>query len=282
MTLGSFKTDDCGMQSVGITYNPTARDWNAAPQISEWVWSNTDENAKYYFRPNDGHRENNEHSCGPAYFCDSLYQMWLRDLDGTLGAGGGAIIPVNPGFALASPGCEDKGSDFNAFSCPGLKPRLFQWESADPDCCGWDKRILGKFKIERHSDRRSWWARGMFDNTCKCQFGDVFMPFSIQPSETYDMTIFATMPKKSRIFFFSDDPEEYALMQIFYQQPLKIRPYINGNFDAMAERAVIPRTNDVHGAHAQNPQERRFYILMRGQPGGMTNGNSIFFRRLRS
>jgi hypothetical protein len=88
------------------------------------------------------------------------------------------------------------------------------------------------------------------------------------------------MPKKSRIFFFSDDPEEYALMQIFYQQPLKIRPYINGNFDAMAERAVIPRTNDVHGAHAQNPQERRFYILMRGQPGGMTNGNSIFLQTL--
>ena len=41
------------------------------------------------------------------------------------------------------------------------------------------------------------------------------------------MTVFATMPKKSRIYFFSDDESESTLVQIFYNQPLKIRPFIN-------------------------------------------------------
>ena len=75
------------------------------------------------------------------------------------------------------------------------------------------------------------------------------------------------MPKKSRLFFFAEMPNEWVLLQIFYSQPLKLRPYIDGAFDPQWERDAIPDRTDIHGAHAQNPQERRLYILLRGDEG---------------
>jgi hypothetical protein len=196
--MGSFKESDCGMRSVAFTFNPTGRNFLPPVLISEHTWVDQQPNGKYYFVPNRGNPSNNDASCGEGGFCDSLYQTFLRDLDGTLGTGGdgGAIIPVSPGFAFEFPGCENSEKDFHAFSCPDMRPKQFHWESADPDCCGWDKRILGKFKIRRHSDDQSYWSRAMYDNTCKCQFGHSFYPFSIQPNISHDLTIFATMPKK--------------------------------------------------------------------------------------
>lgn len=120
----------------------------------------------------------------------------------------------------------------------------------------------------------------MYDNTCKCQFGSSFYPFAIQSNDTYDLTMYATMPKKSRVFFFTDNPNEWLRLQIFYNQPLKIRPYINGEFSPDWERDAVPATSEPHGIHAQNPQERRFYIMLRGGVDGMTLGQSIFLQTI--
>ena len=93
VTLGGFKKDDCGMKSVGITYNPTGRNWIPPLIISDWSWTaDAEHKAKYFLRPWYGHWENNEHNCAEGSFCDSAYHVWLRDLDGSLGAGGGAVI----------------------------------------------------------------------------------------------------------------------------------------------------------------------------------------------
>ena len=126
----------------------------------------------------------------------------------------------------------------------------------------------------------------MYDNTCKYQFGHSFYPFSIQPNISHDLTIFATMPKKSRVFFFSDNPNEHLVLHMFYQQPLKIRPYINGqplggpDATPSLELNDIPLSTHPHGAHAQNPQARRFYIKMNGAADGMTLGQSIFLQTI--
>ena len=126
----------------------------------------------------------------------------------------------------------------------------------------------------------------MYDSTCLCQFGSSYYPFAIQPNISHDLTFFATMPKKSRIFFFSENPNEHLVLHIFYSQPLKVRPYIDGiplagpDANPSLELDAIPLPSHPHGAHAQNPQEKRFYLKMNGGATGMTEGQSIFLQTI--
>ena len=124
----------------------------------------------------------------------------------------------------------------------------------------------------------------MYDNTCKCQFGSTFYPFAVQPNEAHDFTLFAEMPLTQRLFFFSEDPEEYVKMSFFFNRPLKLRVYVGENlvFDPQLELDSSPdETVAAHGAHFQDPQARRslgqapsddpaypFEVLLRGAPGG--------------
>ena len=58
VTMGSFRWDDCGMESVAITFNPTERNFVPPVLVSGHRWVDVEENAKYFLAPNSGHENN--------------------------------------------------------------------------------------------------------------------------------------------------------------------------------------------------------------------------------
>ena len=89
------------------------------------------------------------------------------------------------------------------------------------------------------------------------------------PQNEYTIVV-SSMPKKSKIHFASGDLSDWVLLNIYFSQPLRIRPYLNGVYDASLERVAPIVCNphvecgEVHGAHVQNPQKKFFSIMMRG------------------
>jgi hypothetical protein len=285
LKVGYFSSTDCGRRSVALTYNPTGRDWNPPVDMSGITWVNqSDSKGKFFFDFWAGNGDDSD--CAPGgKGCDGIMQMWLRDADGTLGAGaaGGAIVNKNPGLALPAPGC-NAAVEFDAYACPEIRLRLVNWESADHDCCGWDRRELGPFKVERKSDGRAFWSAHMFDDVAcprGCEFGNSFYPAAVHVGQSYDFTIPATMPKKSRLHFFSEDESEWVILNIYFNQPLQIRIYRDGvKAGELLSRDEIPTSSDAHGAHAQDPQAKRFHILLKGRAGGYTGTGGLFLQTI--
>eukprot|EP00397_Hematodinium_sp_SG-2012_P000012 GEMP01000012.1.p1 GENE.GEMP01000012.1~~GEMP01000012.1.p1 ORF type:complete len:4962 (-),score=849.24 GEMP01000012.1:1054-15939(-) len=271
VTIGHFAREDCGKRSVAITVNPTGRDYNPGIRLSEMTFENVMDDAKYLLAPAAG--TGNDKSC--TQDCDGVTQTWFTDMDGSfLGVGAHRSVVPTTNFLLSST---------NTMTCTGVAdvgqhcagaPTLLNWESADHDCCGWDRRELGKFMITRQDTGSQGWSNHMFnDVACPrgCEFGHSFYPFAILPNLRYKVEIVASMPKKSRLQWFGEEGD-YVLLTLKFTKSLQIRPYINGAYDKSLQRNVAPTVADVHGAHMQNPQAQEFVILLKG------GGPSLFLQ----
>jgi len=236
--------------------------------------------------------------------CPGMFHFWLSDLDGTLTgkqvanpAGRATVLPDVSALTDATK-CTDpaKGS----YVCQNMQMALLNWDSADHDCCGWDRRELGQFAITRKTDGRVTAGQHMFDHLdCPrgCEFGHSFYPMAVEVKNEYQLVIPASMPEESFLHFFSFINTEWVVVKIYMMSPLKIRPYIDGEAiddltvggDKLSKQVPIhafgaadtctrasPCAGSVaasaetafpHGAHVQNPQEKFFTIVMRGLGG---------------
>jgi hypothetical protein len=119
--------------------------------------------------------------------CDGMMAWWIVDTDGkfTGKISGGVILPDIPSLTNTKL-CLDANT--KGYVCQDMKVKQFNWESADHDCCGWDRRELGAFKATRLSDNRMFYSRHMFDDTAcpkGCEFGHSFYPFIFEVNNEY-------------------------------------------------------------------------------------------------
>lgn len=245
-----------------------------------------------------------DRSCSLGSQCDGMFHFWLEDLDGTLtgknvASGRASVLPEVSALTVQSK-CTDPAR--GSYVCENLQMALLNWESNDHDCCGWDRRELGNFAITRKSDSRTTISKHMYDDVAcprGCEFGNSFYPMAVAVNDGYTLIIPSSMPQKQKLHFFSSDATEFVVVKLYFSSPLKVRPYINGEVitelsvggdllskqvpitafgaDAACTKAspcadgLVLKSETLlpHGAHVQNPQEKYFTIVLRGNCGSV-------------
>ena len=115
----------------------------------------------------------------------------------------------------------------------GVKPRLFNWESKDTDCCGPLARNLGVFKYTRNDAGGGKVAMSVKmapDASCAApaRFADSYYPMVFHPGKTHDVVIAKEYPKMSALHFFSRHSSEWVIVRIHMNTMANLRPYIDG------------------------------------------------------
>eukprot|EP00434_Breviolum_minutum_P022750 symbB.v1.2.020072.t1/scaffold1664.1/size142436/7 len=342
--FAGFRTEDCGMRSVAIAYNPTSRDWNPLLEVSGLRFAETDFfqqtvsktslvngapvrddptylNTRILLEPWSGFM--GEGSCraaptlseigrqklgieGDVPLCPGLQQTWVKDLDGSLVAFGVVLLPpgmlplkcniASSSFELATmvpsalpPTCLNCTSGYNHTLDNGLtacsdRMRLLNWESLDPDCCGFYRRELGVLRATRLIDNATEETRPMFDETCPrgLEYGRSTYVIRMEAGYSHMLRFMGStqLPRLNRIHLFSESVTDEVLLKIPLGRLRRPRLYIFGiNFDIM-RRTSIPNTGDSHGAMFLDRDNLMLYMMTRGMPGGQTGRGVVILMLL--
>jgi len=144
IAFGFFHDHDCGQPSVGVTYNPTSKDFSFPSYFSDVRWlPSAHARARVFLGAYGGARVTD----------DAVSQLSIVDVDGSfIGTQhrGGSVVPiVNPAQASAS--CETRHA---YYACPTFKLRMLKWEAVKTA----QARVLGSMKLWRESDSQATWS----------------------------------------------------------------------------------------------------------------------------
>ncbi|CAJ1390807.1 unnamed protein product [Effrenium voratum] len=243
---------------------------------------------------------------GELPFCPGMQQTWLRDVDASLlNAGPVVLLPTQSllpaqcdvtssdfvGTTLVPsalpPPCEQCGGTWAHTLDGGLtacadRMRMLNWESLDPDCCGFYRRELGMLRATRPDGayEETW---PMFDESCPrgLEYGRSSYIIRVEAGLSLELRFLGSsrLPRLSRLHFFAESVQDEVLLQIPLGRLRRPRLYIFGiNFDIM-RRTAIPNVGDSHGAMFLDRDLLRLYVMVRGMPGGL-QGQGVLLQLL--
>lgn len=273
IVIGEFAQYDCGLRSRAFALNPTSHDWNPHVLVTAMRWAGTPfgvVDATRFEMRDFVAPGGTDHKCDEPFSCSGRLHTWLLDDDGSLMHRtslykAGKSMVVSPKHALMSDPCFRVtfgwcclGRDLPAARvCNEFKPRLFELESADPDCCGVARRLLGDLTMLRLSDGESMPSPPMFDDLdCPrgVEYGNSWYPVTLEPFQEYEL-FFAPhieLPRLIRIFFFSENPLEYVEIALRMTRLRTVRVYVDRQAMPNLERLGVPETYDSHGVTSQS------------------------------
>jgi hypothetical protein len=253
-----------------------------------------------FLAPWSGNNRATERSCGSGTSekpgCPGRSSFWLRDLDGSYGGVAGQVfLPTKSGILPSAciepaPTRRRRRYDTTSFAPETIKcslaPRILRWESADNDCCGFNRRKFGGLHLIRQRDKSSQFVPPVYDDT-SCprgvEYGREYYTTRLWPDDSYDMNFDRDipLPRFQRLYFFSDIMAEYAMVSFRMERLRKVRVFVNGLRRDNYERPNVPSVEDTHGAHSRSLDKLRFNILMRGHDGcGVRGCGNVFLQYL--
>ena len=258
--FGYFQAQDCGLQSVAVALNPTQIEYTPQLFFSGITWTAANVSARLSL----GLTPQFSSTCQVS--CDSLNFIMLTDLDGSLypesGSRGGVMVSQeDPTLAYSYPTCVEQ-SEFGGIYCPGHSFYGAMLENKDLDR---GSRFVGPIVVTKYSDNpdnRTTFSHGPYNDECAKRFFFGQYPFALEPGYVYDVIPSGVMPSNSRVQFFSKSPSDSALLRIFFTHPYAVAVINNGVTIPMS--TSHPTLASPRGAHVLDPQERLFYLLVRG------------------
>eukprot|EP00931_Biecheleriopsis_adriatica_P123454 TRINITY_DN9849_c0_g1_i1.p1 TRINITY_DN9849_c0_g1~~TRINITY_DN9849_c0_g1_i1.p1 ORF type:complete len:5765 (-),score=1054.79 TRINITY_DN9849_c0_g1_i1:19-14961(-) len=175
--------------------------------------------------------------------------------------------------------------DGGPIACTAFVPRLFNWQSLDPDCCGFYRRDLGLLRVTRLYDGAYEDTHFMYDDadcTRGMEYGQSSFPVRMEIGNYYQLHFTKTsrMPRLSRLHLFSPNVFEEIRIQMPLGRMRRPQIFVFGTDFGMLQRTGPPETGDSHGAFYLDRDELVFHMMMRGMPGGLQGQGAVLLRLL--
>ena len=250
-TFAYFTASECGQQSAAITLNPSQTDFVPPFTLRNVSWDATvDYNARLYL----GKTATTAPEC--AQTCDSYDFAAVFDPDGSLtGVVNSTVLGSNPTLAFASPKCTNV-FEWAGYACPGVRMRSMTLVGESHDSTA---RVMGTIRFIRYEDKndrkktRTYFAHGPYKDMCPDIMPSLTYQFLMAPGYEYEMATTVTMPDRARVQFWSNDPSEAIMVNLFQEKPLVVNVFVDGVL-VPASTVDQPTIKDPAGTNQLNPQ----------------------------
>ena len=284
-TFAYWKANDCGRKSRAIALNPTQPDLAPETHLSELSWDDATVDATARFQLGDSSYQTNEAVACTSGMCDAVNYFKLHDLDGSTIADFWAdgSDTSNEAFTMVSSynpaqarGDKCRGDPLTkSIVCRDFSLSRLVLEVDPPRFV---TRRVGPATIKKFADTllyeeaddRTYFSVAPFPQGCSCQKHFAQFTFDVEPGYAYEVTTMGVLQDKNRIGYFSKDPKECIVAQVFFNKPqvVEVVEVATGKLVAPVTTGVKPTITDPAGTNMVHPQERRLYLTMCGSESG--------------
>jgi len=279
--FAKFK-DECNEKAYAVAHNPSQPDYTPDMDFYQTKWIDTENGQKFRLDTRAGEGGTGCNPDDATGVCDAVQLTFGHDMDGTLlGQGTSGLFTPKESVAVIDnyPDCEDL-TDMRLKFCRSLKFRWFSLYSLDPDS---GSRRIPPMVMRRevaNGTEKEFAAQGMGNDECAKRFYYSLVQAPLVPDREYNLTLLGTTPNSMELHYMSPDEDDKILLNIFYRDPIKRHVFRNGvereSSLALTTKPVL--VNATHGTNANNPQLRRFHLVMQGGRQAEYGKNYIVIR----
>lgn len=284
-TFAHWKANDCGRKSRAIALNPTQPDLAPETHLSELSWDDSTVDPTARFQLGDSTYQTDEAVACTTDMCDAVNYFKLHDTDGSTIAefwADGSDVSSEP-FTMVSSynpaqarGDKCRGDPLTkSIVCRDFPLSRLVLEVDPPRFV--TRRVgpatITKFAdtlLYEEADDRTYFSVAPFPQGCSCQKHFAQFTFDVEPGYEYKITTMGVLQDRNRIGYFSTNPEECIVAQVFFNKPqvVEVVDVATGKLIPPVTTGKLPTINDPAGTNMISTQDRRLFLTMCGSPGG--------------